>query len=203
MFRRLFAAAFAAAVFAASVAFGATISPIGTTNVRVVAPLAALGLGAAPTGTATVDLTGVKPLFLFPITGGTIDASGNAVIQHNGSGLTLFSLDDASLAATVSDFIIDTLAGTVSGIVNGSGPTTVLFNFGGIRPDGIILNVSSGLAGALTSVFGVSDLTGARFGFGNTDPVAAPVPLPASALLLISAVGLAGWAARRRSLVAA
>jgi hypothetical protein len=199
MFHRIAALALAAAalVFAGS-AGAATISPVGTTNVRVVAPLAALGLGASPTGSATVDLSGLKPLFLFPITGGMIDASGNAVIQHAGSGVTLFSLDDSTVFATVGDFVIDTLAGTVSGVVNGSGPTTVLFNFGATKADGILLNISSGLAGALTSVFGAPDLTGAAFGFGITDPVAAPVPLPAGGLLLLAALGLVALGAGRR-----
>ncbi len=186
---------------AGAVANAATILPKNNTTVLVTAPLTALGLGGAPTGTAGVSLDGEGlPLFAFGITGGTIDAAGNALIEHDGSGVRLFALADPTISATVGNFLIDTLAGTVSGIVNGSGPSTVLFNFDAVTPRGIAISISSALAGALTGVFGAPDLTGARFGFANTAPEVAPVPLPAT--LPLAAAGfaaLAAFGARRRA----
>lgn len=195
--------ALAAGLFAAA-AQAATILPKNDTTVLVTARLAALGLGGAPTGTAGVSLDpDGRPLFAFGITGGTIDKAGNALIEHTGSGVQLFALAAPATSATVGNFLIDTLAGTVSGIVNGAGPSTVLFNFGETTRRGISLNISSGLAGALTAVFGAPDLTGARFGFANTAPETAAVPVPAPfALLLGAVVGLAAIR-RRRSAVPA
>jgi hypothetical protein len=176
----------------------ATILPKNDTTVLVTAPLSLLGLGGAPTGTAGVSLSDGKPLFAFGITGGTIDAAGNALIEHDGSGVQLFALADTSVSATVGTFLIDTLGGTVSGIVNGSGPSTVLFTFGEITKRGISLNISSALAGALTSVFGAPDLTGARFGFANTAPEVAPVPVAGALPLLAGGLALLGAVGLRR-----
>ena len=177
----------------------ATILPKNETTVLVTAPLAALGLGGAPTGTAGVSLNpDNKPIFAFDITGGSIDKAGNALIEHNGSGVKLFALANTSISATVGNFLIDTLAGTVSGIVNGSGPSTVLFTLGETTKRGISLDISAGLAGALTAVFGAPDLTGVRFGLANTAPETAAVPVPAPfALLLGAIVGLAAIRRRR------
>jgi hypothetical protein len=175
----------------------ATILPTENTTVLVTAPLAALGLGGAPTGSATVTTTGDFPLFSFGITGGSVDKSGNALIEHDGSGVKLFALANPSVSASVGNFLVNTLAGTVSGIVNGAGPSVVLFNFSEVTPKGIALNISSTLAGALKGVFGAPDLTGARFGFANTAPQVAPVPIPAPFALLLGAVG--GLAVIRRA----
>ena len=194
------AAILASAGFFAATAQAATILPIGETTVSVVAPLSTLGLGAAPTGTATLDTSGARPLFAFDITGGTVDTSGNALIEHEGSGVQLFALADTTIFAEVGDFLIDTFAGTVSGTVNGAGAGTVLFNFGESTRFGIVLEISSDLAAALAGVFGAPDLTGARFGYANTDPQIGPAPIPLPATLPLLAAGLlvAGLAARRR-----
>ena len=63
-----------------------------------------------------------------------------------------------------------------------------------------MLEISSDLAAALTGVFGAPDLTGARFGYANTDPQIGPAPIPLPATLPLLAAGLlvAGLAARRR-----
>jgi hypothetical protein len=190
------------AITLGAAAQAATILPKNDTTVLVTAPLAALGLGGAPTGTANVTLNpDNKPIFAFDITGGSIDKAGNALIRHDGSGVQLFALADTSISATVGNFLIDTLAGTVSGIVNGTGASTVLFNFGEVTKRGISLNISSGLAGALTAVFGAPDLTGVRFGFANTAPETAAVPVPAPFALLLGAI--VGLAAIRRRLAPA
>jgi hypothetical protein len=188
-----------AMVVTGAAAQAATILPKNQTTVLVTAPIGALGLGGVPTGTAGVSIDGDGfPLFAFNITGGTIDANGNALIEHDGSGVRLFALANPTISATVGNFLVDTLGGTISGIVNGTGPQTVLFTFDEVTPRGIAIDISSALAGALTAVFGAPDLTGVRFGFANTAPEPAPVPLPAGAPLILAALAALGLVARRR-----
>ncbi|WP_299500221.1 VPLPA-CTERM sorting domain-containing protein [uncultured Roseobacter sp.] len=165
----------------------------GETTVTVTAPLTTLGLGGAPFGTATA--TGAT--FTFPITGGST-AGGGLEILHDGSGVTLFTLDTTDdVEVTVGNFVIDTLAETVFGDVIG-GPTGLdLFSFGTAQ-GGIGLEITGTLAGALTSIFNAPDLTGAQFGVANTSPEIAPVPLPASALLLLAGFGMFGVVKARR-----
>lgn len=184
----------AAALFSApdrSEAGTVGIAPIGVTTVEVTADLAGLGLGGAPVGSATAN----GAVFSFPITGGSI-TDGNALIEHDGSGVTLFTLaEDNNASVSVGNFLIDTMMGTVSGDVFGLATGVTFFTFG--TPDplrGIPLLISSDLAIALTSIFGAGDLTGAEFGLANTSPT--PVPLPAGLPLLLA--GLGGLAVLRR-----
>jgi hypothetical protein len=170
----------------------------GTTEVLVTADLAALSLAGAPTGTATVEISGGLPLFGFGITGGTLDqATGAALIEHDGSGV---SLSAGMVSATVGNFLIDTMAMTVSGTVNGTLDDVPLFTFGtGTEFAGVQLLISGALAGALSSTFGVADLTGAEFAYAVPGPEVAPVPLPAGGLLLIGAFGGLAFASRKRA----
>ncbi len=172
----------------------------GETDVTVTADLAALGLGAAPFGTATAD----GATFTFPITGGNSAEDGALTILHDGSGVTLSTLDAADeTEATVGNFVIDTAAETVFGDVIGGPGGLEFFTFGEAE-GGIGLDIAAPLAGALTSVFGAADLTGVPFGVATTAPEfdtgesPAPVPLPASALLLVAALGGLGALGRRR-----
>jgi hypothetical protein len=199
--RSLFLSVVAALGLGAPAALAATIAPTGETTVLVTAPIGSLGLGANPTGTASVSDAGGQPLFAFDITGGTIDGAGNALIEHDGSGVELFALAQPGISARVANFLIDTAAGTVSGNVNGGAGATVLFTFGNVTAGGIELNISADLAGALTAVFGAPNLTGVQFGLANTAPSA--VPLPASALLLLAGLGALGAARSRRKVPAA
>ena len=180
-------------------AYSATIPFTGgTTTVEVTADLEGLGLAGAPFFNAEVDASGENPVFSFAITGGS--AGDNTLIEHDGSGVTLGALADPAITATVSNFLIDVNAGTVSGNVNGSADQAVLFDFGTINDDGIQLLIADPLAGALTAVFGAPDLCGAEFGIANTAPETADVsvvPLPAGLHLLVA--GLGGlWFVRRK-----
>ena len=194
---------------AAVVALGtaASAAPItgGETTVEVTAPLDVLGLGGAPFGSATTD----GAVFTFPITGGEADDDG-AVIEHEGSGVTLFALADEAIAATVGNFVIDTAEAGVLGDVIGGAEDLTLFDFGEAGETGIPLLITTTLAGALTEVFGADDLTGAEFGLANTAPVVddagtpptgpAPIPLPAAfPLLAAGLLGLGAVARRRRT----
>lgn len=189
----------AAATFAASTASAATVSilPQNVTTVKVTADLDGLGLSGAPTGTAGVSFDDGSPIFAFNITGGTA-MDDMLVIEHDGSGVQLSA---GSVSAEVGNFVIDTAAGDVSGNVNGGATFVQLFTFGGVTDDGIILNISADLAGALNTVFGVDGLAGAQFGFANTAPVLdapAAVPLPASLPLLLAGLGGAAMLRRRK-----
>lgn len=170
----------------------------GQTDVTVTADLAALGLSGAPAGTASVAVVGGLTVFSFPITGGAAFMDGNALVEHDGSGVTLSA---GSVAVTISNFLIDTAAMIVSGDIFG-GPTDVtFFDFGAETAlSGVELEISSDLAGALTASFGAPDLTGATFGYAVPSPVTgvAPVPLPAG-LPLLAAAMLGLVALRRRA----
>ena len=199
---------FATIAVAATAAFGTvaqaeTVDIIGgETDVAVTADLAGLGLRGSTTGSATVALNGDGlPVFTFGITGGLVDDDGNALIEHDGSGVRLASATEPDTSASVGNFLIDTEAGNVSGTVNG-GLTAVLFDFGDAESDlGVELLISSALGEALFQTFGADGLAGAQFGFANPQPVLAvapaPIPLPASGLLLIAALGGIGLARRR------
>ncbi len=199
------AAGLAMGLFAAlSPAQAAPVALVGNeTTVTVTAPLGALGLSGAAFGTASVSLVDGLPAFSFPITGGTIDAAtGGALIEHNGSGVTLTG---AGATATVGNFLIDTLGTTVFGdLIDAATGTSVasglaLFGFGTetARP-GVQLLITSTLAGALSGTFGAPDLTGAEFGYAVPDIAA--VPVPAAGLLLLGGLGMMGvLRARRRA----
>jgi hypothetical protein len=183
------------ASWAAAPAEAATLPLVGNqTEVEVTAPLAALGLGGAPFGTATVDVSGANPIFTFPVTGGTLDtASGDARVEHQGSGVTLSALADPTVSATVGNFFIDTIALQVSGDVLGGASGVPFFDLGAATTSGVELFITAELAGALTGVFGADNLTGAQFGFARPD--LAPIPLPAGVWLMIA--GLAAFGAVR------
>lgn len=178
-----------AAAPAAAVAIGG-----GVTTVDVTADLAGLGLAGAPFGSATVEIVDGLPRFSFPITGGELADDGSALIEHEGSGVTLSALADPSISATVGGFLIDTAGATVFGDVIGGPQDLALFTLGDVTDDGVALLIGADLAGALTGAFGADDLTGAQFGLANTAPT--PVPVPGAAVALLT--GLAAFAAFRR-----
>ncbi|MEL6102624.1 MAG: hypothetical protein AAFY74_06050 [Pseudomonadota bacterium] len=198
MRRLLMIASLLVASIAATLSSAATVPilPTGTTSVEVTAPIGALGLGATPLGTATVNTAGANPVFDFPITGGLVDTTAGALIEHNGSGVELFATASPSTTLSLENFLIDTDAGTVSGLVNGVA-NAVLFDFGTVDPSGIQLTISGFLAGALTTTFGAPNLSGVEFGIANTAPETAVIPLPAGGVLLLSGLGF--LALRRRA----
>jgi len=177
-------------------AHGVSLSMDGVvTEVEVTADLAGFGLTPAPFGSATAS----GAIFSFPVTGATLDAVFSAVLEHEGSGLALTA---GASSAFVGNFLIDTGARTVFGdgaVLGGAGFLDApLFTFGdGTALPGIELLISGTLAGALSSVFGAPDLTGATFGYARPE-LATVVPIPAAGLLLLTGVGALGARALRR-----
>lgn len=193
------------AIAAAATLLGAAhASPVplagGETRVVVTADLAALGLAPSLVGTASV----VDGAISFPITGGALDGVAGT-IEHEGSGVTL---SDGATAATVGNFIVDTIQQTIFGDVDLNGARIAddapLFTFdaSSVTPaeltdlsnPSLALLISATLAGTLTSAFGAADLTGVQFGLAATLPQAVPLP-PA---LVLFAAGLAGLGAASR-----
>lgn len=199
---------------AAAVAVAATVSatpalaqslPIvgGVTSVSLTsAPaLTGLGLSVGGLGTATISPGSAgTPLAYFPVTGGSINTATFAgSIQHTGSGL---SLSTPSTTVNLTNFVIDTVGGTLSGNV-AVGATSLgvvpLFNLGssGIAVAPFSLSLTSAAAGALSTVFGVPNLTGFLIGNANTIPVTV-VPEPATVLSMLAGLGLIGATVYRR-----
>jgi PEP-CTERM motif len=168
----------------------------GTTQVTLTAApdLVALGFVIQPSGTAT--LSGTPPVATFAITGGTV-TGGDAVINHDGSGLT-FTKDLNVLS--VSNFRIDTAAGLVTSDVVLGDFTSSAFGLFDIGP-GLTLRFTSGAGNVFATAFGAPGLGGALVGTATVNPILAEsaIPEPTTWTMLVIGFGLAGFALRRRS----
>jgi hypothetical protein len=194
--RKLLASAAFAAVVLSAPANAQQIVTGGTTDVTLTAAptLTGLGLTAAPTGTATVgtDMSGI-PTFTFPITGGSIDASGDALFYHEGSGI-LFTAGGSSLG--IGNFVIDTAALLVTGDVTANGTDVGSVGLFTIGPNTSLL-LTADAAGAFTSIFGAPNLTGANVGFATVNAQTQAVPEPGTWMMMLAGFGAAGFALRR------
>jgi PEP-CTERM motif len=200
----------AVAVVCAVVTGQAQAIPVvgGVTTVTLVsAPTltgAGVTVGLLGTATATSGAGGV-PVVRFPITGGDLSASFAGTIAHNGSGL---SLTTSTGSVSLTNFLIDTVSLSLSGAV-AFGTTTLsnvpLFSLSsnGNATSPFDLKLTATAAGALTSVLGVPNLTGALIATAGTAPITAAIPEPSTYALMLGGLGLAGWVARRRKSAAA
>lgn len=167
----------------------------GTTEVTVTAApaLTDLGLSFAPIGSASAIINDLGlPVVTFPITGGTIASNVDALIEHDGSGLS-FTAGGNSLL--LENFTINTATSSLFGQATANGTLLGIVPIFNITPR-LGLNLTSEAAGALTSLFNAPNLTGVEVGTAVVNPVAAPVPEPATWLMLISGFGVIGMAMR-------
>jgi hypothetical protein len=206
-FATLTAAAALLAALAAPAAVHAQALPIvgGVTSVTLTAAptLTTLGVGFGTLGTASASpgSDGI-PLVYFPVTGGSIDtASFAGSIEHDGSGL---SLSSGGTTVNLTDFVIDTVALTLTGqvaVVDGPALGAVpIFNLGfstnPVSP--FTLSLTAAAAGAITTVFGLPDLTGVTLGTANTIPITTAVPEPATYAAMLAGLALVALTLARR-----
>ncbi len=170
-----------------------------TTSVELTAAgaLASLGVAVQPVGTASLEALG--PTAVFPITGGSIDdVTGDLLVEHDGSGLSLgvgtdnilllnFLIDSAAATIFGDVVVVDDVAGTLSASALND---VDLFS---LDAD---LNVflTATASGALNALFGTALPAGLKIGEASLDVSA--VPLPPAVMLFGSA--FAGMLALRR-----
>ncbi|MEM6639711.1 MAG: PEP-CTERM sorting domain-containing protein [Pseudomonadota bacterium] len=190
----------------AGLAFGGLTAPTasastvdvigGVTEVEILSffTLTNAGFNVGLLGSATLDASGLIPVASFGITGGSVDTvTGNALIEHDGSGV---SLDNGVDFVNLENFLVNTETLILSGdvTVNGSFVANVdLFNITG----GTLLQLTGGAADALNGVFGTSIPEGFKFGHATVSPVV--VPVPAAFPLMVTALAGLGFASRRRA----
>jgi hypothetical protein len=178
---------------------------VTTVNLVSAATLTGAGVTVAPLGTATATAgPGGIPAVRFPITGGDLSASFAGTIAHNGSGLRLTTTTGT---VSLTNFLIDTVSLTLSGAVafgttNLSNVPLFALSTNGNATSPFDLKLTATAAGALTSVLGVPNLTGALIATAGTAPITAAIPEPSTYALMLGGLGLAGWVARRRKLAA-
>jgi len=206
----MFWAAGAAISFAlVSPAVHAQALPIvgGVTSVTLTAAPTLVGAGLSVAGVGTAQISpgsdGI-PLAYFPVTGGSINTATFAgSIQHAGSGLSLTS---SSASATLTNFLINTVTGTLSGVVSFGGTTlndVPLFTLGssGVATSPFSLTLTPTAGAALATIFGIPNLAGAVIGSANSIPITAAVPEPATAASMLAGLALLSTVlARRRGL---
>jgi len=158
----------------------------GTTTVALdsatVGALTGLGYTIAPVAPATVS--GLDAVF--PITGGDTATE----ITHSGG----LAFTDNGITTDITDFTINLSTDTITGNVNGAtGSTTPFFDIGA----GDVLTLDPTLAGALSSIYGIPNLTGATIGTATINAVTTPEP----ASLSFAGIGMlaAAFLARRKA----
>lgn len=167
----------------------------GVTSVALTSAtdLANLGISVSPLGAATLT-PGNPPVAAFPITGGELDPdTGDAIIEHDGSGLRLSN----SAVVDLENFLIDTAAGILSGLVTIDGGVVGVIPIFDIGP-GLELSLTDGAADALELAFELDGIQLNGFPIG-TASVSVQVPEPSTLMLLgFGAAALAMAEVRRR-----
>ena len=125
----------------------------------------------------------------FPITGGNLSAG---LIDHSGG----LAFTKGGVTTDISDFVINLNTDVLSGFVNSGTTLTPFFDIGAKTATGYPLTLDATLAGALTSIYGIPNLTGAPIG----DATVTITSVPEASTWGMMALGFAGlgFAAWRR-----
>lgn len=177
----------------------------GLTSVKLTAAPVIVGAGLTVGGVGSAFIapgSDTIPIAYFPVTGGSIDTGTFAgTILHDGSGL---SLSGNGSTVSLTDFVIDTVGGQLSGLVTANGASlgsVSLFTIGlsGTPAWPFSLTLTPTAGAALAQVFGIPNLGGAQLGIANTIPIA--VPEPATVASMLAGLAMLGLVlARRRGL---
>jgi hypothetical protein len=176
----------------------------GTTAVKLTSAPTLTGAGVTVSGLGTATLSPGSdslPIAYFPITGGDINTSTFAgTIAHNGSGLRLST---STGTINLMNFLINTSTLSLTGSV--AFGTTLLSNvplfdlsFGTVPVFPFNLKLTATAAGALSTVLGVPNLTGATIGIANTLPITSAVPDVATTSSMLAGLGLMAMVLGRR-----
>jgi hypothetical protein len=168
----------------------------GTTAVKLTSAPTLTGAGVTVSGLGTASLSPGSdglPIAYFPVNGGDINTSTFAgTIAHNGSGLRLST---STGTINLTNFLINTTTLSLTG--NVAYGTTSLTNvplfslsFGTVPVFPFNLTLTSTAAGALSTVLGVPNLTGAVIGIANTLPITSAVPEVSTYLSMAAGLGL-------------
>jgi hypothetical protein len=166
--------AFSSAASAATITGGTTTVALNATTVNA---LVGLGFGIAPIAPAT--LNGLNAAFL--ITGGDT----TAMIDHSG-GLAFTKM---GTTADIENFVINLATGKLTGDLIAGGSTTHNFTFFDLGAGGA-LTLDAALAGGLSSVYGIPNLTGASIGTATVAPTTVPEPGTFALIGLVTFAGL-------------
>lgn len=146
---------------AAAIVGGTTSVALNTSTLTT---LEGAGFSIAPISPATV----VGTTATFPITGGD---TSTGLIDHSGG----LAFTDNGVTADIEDFAINLNTDQLTGTLVAGATTVNNFVFFDIG-SGAALTLDNALASALTSVYGVPDLTGAPIGVATVSPTLAPEP---------------------------
>ena len=160
-------------------------------SASALATLVSSGFSVAPLSPATLNLTSVPAMAVFPITGGDTTTS----IIHSGG----LALTEGGITADLQNFIIN-LAGPNAGILTGQlvagGNTTNNVPFFNIGAGNNTLTVTFTLGSTLSSVYGIPNLAGLTIGAATINATTSAAPEPRDAALI--AMGLLGMIAFAR-----
>ena len=155
-------------------------------NSGTVTALVNLGFTIGPVTPAT--LSGLTATF--PITGGDTTTD----ITHSGG----LAFTKGGVTTDITNFTINLLNGTLFGDVNGGTTPTTFFDLGA----GGVLTLDPTLAGALVSIYGIPNLSGATIGVATVNANVAPEP-SSIGLTLLGALAVCSLLVGRRKTSAA
>lgn len=197
--RNFLSASIAACALLVTASAGAatSVAPVGSTFVVLTATpvLVGAGVGVDKLGTAALfpDASG-NLIGAFAITGGTLDPDlGNALIEHDGSGL---QLSRNGTDVKLENFLINTTLPTDTIFGQVTVGTTTLSDVPLFTLNGSNLFLSDAAGDALVTFLGIPDLGGAQLGFALTNPL--PVPEPETYAMMGAGLVLLAFARSRR-----
>ena len=116
------------------------------------------------------------------------------MIQHNHLNVRGLAFTKGGTTTDISDFEINLNTDVLSGFVNGGTTPTAFFAIGAKTASGYPLTLDATLAGALSTIYGLPNLTGASIGDATVTITSVPEPSTWGMMLLgFASLGFAAW----------